>query len=79
MKTDKPTCQHPHLKYESGTLYLVCDDCKYVYVAVGHCKARIIQDLKARSNVTLEGAFRSDPAAPPRIRFPSSKIDKKST
>lgn len=56
-------CKHDSLHFEAGGLYLVCDNCKYVYAAVGFCPARIIQDTMARNKGLSETDKRCNPLA----------------
>ena len=58
----KPPCRHGHLHFETGGLHLVCDDCKYVWAAVGHCPQRFIQDIQARAMGFTEQDKRHDPS-----------------
>lgn len=55
-------CEHSHLKFDQGMLYLVCKKCNYVWAAVGHCKLKIMQDIMARTR-TPKQPGRQDPGA----------------
>lgn len=66
MQPAKPTstkCNHDHLHFEQGGLYLVCDNCKYTWAAVGTHPMRIVQDVMARAMGLTEMDKRSNPMA----------------
>lgn len=66
-KVESDKCKHEHLHFENGGLHLVCDDCKYVYVAVGQCPARTMQDIMARGKGFTELDRRSNPYAVKKV------------
>ena len=59
--TPKPPCKHAALHFEDGGLHIVCDDCKYTWVAVGKDPYRCVHDITARAMGLSDLDKRHDP------------------